>query len=111
MEFTSSPKKTEGTPIPQDDDQGLTDIDDDDDPLVSGLITPVTVPIELHFPGSGLEATLRALLDSGCTRCLVNLALVEKLGIWLRRLKVPVTFCQLDGSVVGGIPATFATEL
>lgn len=53
---------------------------------------------------------LRGLLESGCTRCLVNPALVEKLGIQLRRLKVLITFCQFDGSVIGGILAMFATE-
>lgn len=68
---------------------------------------PLTVLIELHFPGLGLKAILRALLDLGCIRCLVNLALVEKLGIQLRRLKVPIAFCQLDDSVVGGIPEMF----
>ncbi|KAG8124643.1 hypothetical protein E2320_019976 [Naja naja] len=36
--------------------------------------------------------------------------LVEKLRIRLKQLKVPVVFCQLDGSVAGGIPAIFITE-
>lgn len=82
----------------------------DDNPLVSGPIAPVTMPIELQLPGTGQKASLRALLDSGCTRCLVSPALVEKLRIRPRRLKCPIAFCQLNGSVVGGIPAMFVTE-
>lgn len=46
----------------------------------------------------------------GCTRCLVNPAVVEKLGVRLKQLNVPIAFCQLDGSVAGGIPVTFITE-
>lgn len=102
VKFTPLAKKAERTPTPTDDDQGLTDADSDDDPLVSGPVTPVTILIELSFPKSGLKANLRVLLDSGCTRCLVNPALVEKLGIQLRRLKVLIAFCQLNGSVTGG---------
>lgn len=36
--------------------------------------------------------------------------LVEEMGLHLRQLKVPVAFCQLDGSVAGAAPATFITE-
>lgn len=93
-EFTLTPNGAEGTPTPPDDGQGFTNIDDDDDPPVSDLVTQVTVPIELYFLGSGLRTNLRALLDLGCTRCLINPAMVEKLGIQLRQLKVIVAFCQ-----------------
>lgn len=72
VEFTLSPKWPEGTPTPPTDGQELTDTDSDDDPLVSGPITPVTIPIELSFQALGLKANLRGPLDSGCTRCLVN---------------------------------------
>lgn len=64
------------------------------------------LPIELSLQALGLKATLRALLDSGCTSCLVNPPLVEKLGFHLKLLKVPITFFQLDE----GIPATFVIE-
>lgn len=64
------------------------------------------IPIELVVQSSGFKASLPALLDSIYTRCLLNPALVEKLGIRLKQLKVPVAFCQLDGSVVeGGDPS------
>lgn len=69
----------------------------------------VTTAIEPHLPGMGQTTSLKALLDLGCTRCLVSPALVEKFGIRLRRLKTQIAFCQLDGSVAGGIPATFTT--
>lgn len=42
---------------------------------------------------------------------MVNPALVEKLGMRLRLLKVPMMFCQLNVSIAREIPATFVTEL
>lgn len=81
VEFTPSPKRAEGTLTPPEDGQGFTDTDSDDDPLVNDPIMLVMVRIKLSFPGSRLKANLRALLDLGCTRCLVNPALVEKLEI------------------------------
>lgn len=96
-----SPKDVKRTLTSPGRSPGESDTDSDDDSLVSGLITPVTVPIKLIAQSSGHKASLVTLLDSECTRCLVNPALVEKLGVRLRPLKVPVTFCQLDGSIVG----------
>lgn len=64
-------------------------MDTDSDHLVSDLVKQVTVPIELSFPGSELKAYLRGLLDSGCTRCLVNPALVEKTGNLTEIVKSP----------------------
>lgn len=54
MEFMPSPNWEEGilTPLK---DQGSTDTDDN--PLVSGLIAPATMPIELHLLGAGKKAS------------------------------------------------------
>lgn len=52
---------------------------------------------------------LKAILDSGCTRCVISPEVVKKLG--LRRLKIPIAFCQLHGSVAGEGPAHFVTKL
>lgn len=38
----------------------------------------------------------------GCTRCVVSpVVVVKKLGISLRQLRVPIAFCQLDGTMAG----------
>lgn len=111
IEFTLSPISGEGILIPPIEGQGLSDTRTDDDTLVSGPIMPVMIPIELIIQSSGIKANLSALLDLCCTRSLANSALVEKLGIQLKWLKVPVAFCQLDGSVAGSILAMFVTEL
>lgn len=50
------------------------------------------------------------LLNLRCTRCLVNPAVVEKLGMRFRLLKVSLVFCQLDGSIEREIPVTFITK-
>lgn len=49
MEFNSSPKHGGGTLTPPEEYQGFSDTDYEDDPLVSGPIMPVTMPIELHL--------------------------------------------------------------
>lgn len=49
IEFILSPKQNEGTLTPPIDGQELTDTNSDDDTLVSGPITLVIIPIELHF--------------------------------------------------------------
>lgn len=76
------------------------------EPLVRGPIVPVTMLIELLIPGMEKKVVLKALPGLGCTRCLITL--VGKLEIRLRRLKELISFCQRDGSIAGGIPATLA---
>lgn len=83
LKFTSSPSD-EGTltmPVktPVKSDSGM-----DNDPLVSQPISLVTTPIELVRPSLVCKENLTALLDSGCTRCLVSPSRVEKLGMQLR---------------------------
>lgn len=46
IKFTPSPKWDKGIPTLPTKSQGLMDTDSDNDPLVSGLITPVMIPIE-----------------------------------------------------------------
>lgn len=36
---------------------------------------------------------------------------MEKLGMRLRKLKNPMAFSHVDGSIVGGTSATYLTEL
>lgn len=70
----------------------------EDDPMVNGIIIPMTIWVEIHVPSSGIMEVLTALLDSGCTRCLISLQTLEKLRLRLRKLR----FSQLDGSLTGG---------
>lgn len=52
-----------------------------------------------------------ALLDLGCTRCMVSPEVVEKLGLRYKQLMVPIAFCQLDRTVAQGVRAHFIMEL
>lgn len=56
VEFVPSPQSGEGTPISLTEGQGLSNTDTDDNPLVSGPVMPVMVPIELIIQLSGLKA-------------------------------------------------------
>lgn len=67
------------------------------------------MPIELYHIDTEQDASLKALLDSGYTRCLVSPALAEKLGICLRRLKKPHLPIRWISCM--RILATFATVL
>ncbi|KAG8141461.1 hypothetical protein E2320_007083 [Naja naja] len=84
MEFCLLTKPGEGTPDSPREDLGSFESDPEDDPLPEKTVK------------------LSALLDTGCTRCLINPTLVGKLGIHLWKLKTPpITFCQLARSVMG----------
>ncbi|XP_032068578.1 uncharacterized protein LOC116505453 [Thamnophis elegans] len=77
--------------------------DSEDDALsrwVSSNKGPMLIPIELRVPPDGVSEQLPALLDSGCSRCMINPAMVEKLGLKLKTLKTPIVFCQIDGSII-----------
>lgn len=100
IEFSSSPKSGDGILTSMAESYGETEINSNNDPLVSGPITPVTFPIELVVQPLGLKTSLLALLNSGCTRCLVNSILVEKLGIRTKGSDSGA-FYQLDSSIVG----------
>lgn len=50
VEFIRTPKGTKGPPTPPDNDQEFMDTEDDNNPLVSDLVTLVNIPIVLYFP-------------------------------------------------------------
>uniref|UniRef100_A0A2H6N3G1 Uncharacterized protein n=1 Tax=Micrurus carvalhoi TaxID=3147026 RepID=A0A2H6N3G1_9SAUR len=84
--------------------------DTSDDPMVSKPIQPFILPVTLWKKRTEQGIKVGALIDSGCTRCLVTKAVVDKIGLNLIKLKVPIKFEQVDGSILGGIPATHRTE-
>lgn len=54
---------------------------------------------------------LDILIDSGYTRCLINLPTVLKLGIHTKLLPIAMKFEQVDVSLIGDSPAKHLTEL
>ncbi|KAK9397281.1 hypothetical protein NXF25_020642 [Crotalus adamanteus] len=81
-----------------------------EDPMVSEPIVPFTIPITLTSPVTGESMPLSALLDTGCTRCLISKGVVQQMRIRVARLKSPIRFEQVDGSLLGGVPTTLVTE-
>lgn len=57
--------------------------------------------IEIVVPFLGAKEAIMALLDSGCTHCMINTQVVEKPGLRLRKLRQPMAFSQLDRSITG----------
>lgn len=59
------------------------DSEDDgaEDPMVSNPIQPFVIPVTIRRPHTGNGAHYRALIDSGCTWCLINKKVVSELGI------------------------------
>lgn len=86
------------------------DAETPEDPMVSEPIHPFTVPIVLVTPHSGRRGKYEALLDTGCTQCLISEVVARNAGIRVRPLRKPVWFEQVDGSLLGGAPATCITE-
>lgn len=72
MKFRPTTKPRDGTPTPPEDEPGMPESDYDNDPPVSGPIVPITMPLELLVLGREGKVALTALLDSGCTQCLVT---------------------------------------
>ncbi|KAK9391826.1 hypothetical protein NXF25_017413 [Crotalus adamanteus] len=85
--------------------------DPEQDPMVSSPVVPFTIPICLTNCNSKHHITCQALIDSGCTRCLINRRVVDALGLRLVKLSRPISFEQVDGSLLGGEPASYVTEL
>lgn len=50
-----------------------------------------------------------ALVDTGCTHCLISAGVSKSLGVELRWLSHPIRFKQMDRSLLGGQPATHVT--
>lgn len=83
------------------DNFGMSD-EDVQDPMVSNPIHPFIIPITLRHAGTGNESSHGSLIDSGCTRCLIRCSIVEVLGVRIVKLRKPITFEQMDGSILGG---------
>lgn len=102
-----SPPGTACVPV----DSRTSETDEDvPDPMVSELISPFIIPVTIRHPGTGKEGDLGALIDSGCTQCLIRHLIVEALGVRIVNLKKPITFKQMDGSTLGSSPATHVIE-
>ncbi|KAG8147118.1 hypothetical protein E2320_022583, partial [Naja naja] len=66
--------------------------------MVSMPIHPFVISVVLTNMRINQQLKLGALIDSGCTRCLITQAVVHK-------------FEQVDGSILVGTPATHRTEM
>lgn len=75
------------------------DSDDEgkNDPMVSQLILPFVFLVKVIVPNTGAQMDLNLLIDPGCTRCIINLPMVVKLGIHANLLPLAMRFEQADG--------------
>ncbi|KAK9401814.1 hypothetical protein NXF25_010170 [Crotalus adamanteus] len=80
------------------------------DPMVSEPIRPFVLPIVLTSPVTGVQRACQALIDTGCTRCLISRKVAVESGFRIYKLTQPIGFEQVDGSLLGGVPATHVTE-
>lgn len=88
-------------------DTGGSDDDGENDPMVCMAIQPFLVSVVLM---ARRRQECKALIDSGCTRCLMSTAVADSLGVKIRKMLRPLSFEQMDGSLLGGQPATHITE-
>lgn len=84
-----------------------SDDDGENNPMVSMAVRPFWLPVVLT---AWRCWSCDTLIDSDCTRCLMSLATTAGLGFRVRKLSRPIRFEQVDGSLLGGAPATHVTE-
>lgn len=63
------------------------------------------------MPETGVPGEVAAVIDIGCTQCLISSLIIEQLGIRAHLLNHPICFEKVNGSLIGGTPATRVTEL
>lgn len=76
------------------------------DPMVCMPIKPFLIPVMLE---AIRRRQCNVLIDSECTCCLMSLQLATDLGVCIKKLAQPIRFEQMDGSLLGGGPATHVT--
>lgn len=76
------------------------------DPMVCVPICPFVIPMTLKHLRMGKEVHQGALIDTGCTHCLLQRSIVDNMGLHVVQLRKPIVFEQMDGSTLGGQPAT-----
>lgn len=81
---------------------GNSDEEEDvQDPMVSNPIKPFLIPVALN-PRTSRKSDQGALIDSGCTRCLLRCSIAEELGLRMVKMRKSIVFEQMDGSTLGG---------
>lgn len=88
------------------EEHGGSDEDDPNDSMVSDPVRPFIIPVVIRNTHMGEGSNQGALIDSGCTRCLIQRSVVTALAIRVVALRTPIQFEQMDGSVLGGTLAT-----
>lgn len=99
VEVSSPSSEGERTLIPEKPVFYESDSKEEDDPMATGPISPMTTSVELFVPSSGVRETTTALLDFGCSKCMVSMQTVEKVGhkfflSWLSQLWSSQNGCQ-----------------
>lgn len=70
----------------------------------------VKTQVEIVVPSLRARGMVKALIDSSCTRCLVSLQMVGNLGLRVWNLHQPLKFEQVDGSMIGRLPASYLSR-
>lgn len=71
---------------------------------VRAIETLFVIPLTILNQANGTNIKVRALLDSGCSRDLINPVLVMGLELPVHELKDPIIFEQMDVSPMKGKP-------
>lgn len=97
--------------VPEERSEVTEDKMDPRNPMVCAPIRPFIVQVTLKHPKMGKAEHIGALVDTGCMRCPLRRSVAEGLGLCIITLQTPIKFEQMEGSTLGGQPATHVTEL
>lgn len=92
------------------DTDGLRHDEGEDNPMVWEAIHPFAILSRIVAPKTGAQREVDTIIDTGCTRCLIKLPTVLKMGIRTKTMTQPIRFEQVDGSLMGGGSSTLLTE-
>lgn len=81
-----------------------------DEAMVSSAIAPLTAQVEVEGAPVGSKGSLYRLVRLWVQLLLCQPANNGVVGLKLKRLKQPMKFEQVDGSLTEGVPATCLTE-
>lgn len=108
------PAKPSRSPLPLSGEEGplaqeaqLPMVHDRDDngknePMVSEVILPFAIQSRLVVPKTGVQEEVEAIIDRGCTHCLISLPTVLRLEIRTKPLTHPIRFEQVVGLLIAG---------
>lgn len=78
--------------------------------MVSAPVHHLEAKMDIAALCSGTRQGVKAVIDLGCSFCLISQLTVQRLGLHVRKFRKPVKFEQVNGTLLVGKVASHLTE-